>query len=127
MKVSGLTNASMRKKREAAVVALLLFFYVLLQSSTLSNDPWERMGAWRQSDTYSIALNFSQLRLNIFYPQLKVFAESADSATGADVAGEGLALCGVSRSVLILLRTSGNSMPPISFFTSSFGGMVFDI
>ncbi|NLO46841.1 MAG: phospholipid carrier-dependent glycosyltransferase [Clostridiales bacterium] len=72
MKVSGLTslNASMRKKREAAVVALLLFFYVLLQSSTLSNDPWERMGAWRQSDTYSIALNFSQLRLNIFYPQL---------------------------------------------------------
>jgi hypothetical protein len=63
-------SISAKKKWEAAAVALLLLFYVLLQSFTLCNDPWEKMGAWRQSDTYSIARNFTQLKLDLMRPQL---------------------------------------------------------
>ena len=57
------------KKAEAAKVAALLLLCFLLQAGTLSRPPWEVYETWRQTDTYSIAVNFTRLDMNILRPQ----------------------------------------------------------
>ena len=62
-------NLSVSKKTEAALVAAILLLYFMLQAGTLTRPPWEVYETWRQTDTYSIAVNFAQIDMNLFMPQ----------------------------------------------------------
>ena len=62
-------NARITARAEAVLAAALLLLYFLLQAGTLRNPPWEAYETWRQSDTYSIAVNFAKLDMNPFMPQ----------------------------------------------------------
>ena len=66
----------MRKKRttEQSARELFLFLaicacYFAVQASTLSNPAYETIESWRQTDTYSIAVNYVQYDMNPFAPQ----------------------------------------------------------
>ncbi|MDE7244752.1 MAG: glycosyltransferase family 39 protein [Oscillospiraceae bacterium] len=54
---------------ECAAVTAVLLLYFLLQLPTLYNAAWEGYNSWRQSDTYSIAVNYIQYNMNPLRPQ----------------------------------------------------------
>ena len=66
-----------RKAIERGTVALLLLLYLLLQAPTLQNAPWEGYDTWRQGDTYSVAVNYTQYNMNPLRPQFN-YDGSAD-------------------------------------------------
>ena len=57
--------------RPVAIILIIMIMLVFLaiQLPTLSNPPWEKYDSWRQSDTYSIAVNYYQYEYSIFKPQ----------------------------------------------------------
>lgn len=55
---------------EIVCISIILFTFILLQYDNLSCAPWAYYNAWRQSDTYSIALNYIQYDMNLLHPQL---------------------------------------------------------
>ena len=55
--------------REYVMLAVIFVLYFVLQFPTLSNPAFELFDDWRQTDTYSIAVNFEQYDMNIFKPQ----------------------------------------------------------
>jgi 4-amino-4-deoxy-L-arabinose transferase-like glycosyltransferase len=62
-------NRTVSEKAGLIAAASMLLLYFLLQAGTLRNPPWEVYETWRQSDTYSIAVNFAQIDMNILKPQ----------------------------------------------------------
>ncbi|MCS7463307.1 glycosyltransferase family 39 protein [Paenibacillus doosanensis] len=59
----------MSRVSRAVVTILLLAFITAIRLPYIANSPYE-YDSWRQSDTESIALNFIEHRMNIFFPQL---------------------------------------------------------
>lgn len=55
---------------EIICIAIILSAFVLLQWDYLSSAPWANYNSWRQSDTYSIALNYIQYDMRLLHPQL---------------------------------------------------------
>ena len=67
--MSNTVDSARRARWEIAAVLLLLLFFAVLQALRVGNVPWENYGSWRQSDTYSIALNYTQYSMNPLRPQ----------------------------------------------------------
>lgn len=61
------------KKRDIKgfiLLAAIFIGYFILQFSKLSNPGYEMIESWRQTDTYSIAINYLQYDMNPLAPQL---------------------------------------------------------
>lgn len=59
-----------QNKRENILLLVILIGYFILQFPKLSNPAYEMIENWRQTDTYSIAINYLQYGMNLFAPQL---------------------------------------------------------
>lgn len=56
-------------KIEYLLLGIIFLAYFLLQLPRLSNAAWEVFESWRQSDTYSIAVNYLQYNMDPLAPQ----------------------------------------------------------
>lgn len=51
------------------LIIILIAIFLGIQLPGIGNMPWEKYDSWRQSDTYSIAVNYHQYEYNILKPQ----------------------------------------------------------
>jgi len=67
------THAAQPDRRplwEALILAALLALFLAIQLPKLDSVPWDQYESWRQSDTYSIAVNYVQYGMDLLHPQL---------------------------------------------------------
>lgn len=50
---------------EALILAALLALFLAIQLPKLDSVPWDQYESWRQSDTYSIAVNYVQYGMDL--------------------------------------------------------------
>ncbi len=63
-------SAKKRRILEILVIVLLAAVFMAIQLRRFPTPPWDQYLSWRQSDTYSMALNFAQYDMNPLQPQL---------------------------------------------------------
>lgn len=59
----------MENTRNIKITIIIFLLIFCIRLFAITNSPYEHGGAWRESDTESIAKNFIEERFNIFYPQ----------------------------------------------------------
>ena len=65
------THAAQPDRRplwEALILAALLALFLAIQLPKLDSVPWDQYESWRQSDTYSIAVNYVQYGMDLLHP-----------------------------------------------------------
>ena len=63
-----------------ACLAALLALFLAIQLPKLDSVPWDQYESWRQSDTYSIAVNYVQYGMDLLHPQLNYVGVSENYA-----------------------------------------------
>lgn len=56
--------------KELILLAAIFIGYFILQFPKFSNPSYEMIESWRQTDTYSIAINYLQYNMNLLAPQI---------------------------------------------------------
>ena len=73
------THAAQPDRRplwEALILAALLALFLAIQLPKLDSVPWDQYESWRQSDTYSIAVNYVQYGMDLLHPHADVLARA---------------------------------------------------
>ena len=57
-------------RRDLVTYGMVVVMFLAIQLPKLDSVPWDQYESWRQSDTYSIAVNYVQYGMDLLHPQL---------------------------------------------------------